>query len=166
MENAPEMTPEMYAELNVQQATRTEEQIPAQQVPMEDELASAKEALGLDKTEQTMSDMQNQMNTMMEDGLKQTMANKFPNIPYEIVEKEIAKVEAINPEFAASMRTTQQGMEMAYKTAQASITPKEKPDNLTDGESGGGQGEDIVETIRNGKANDFDLGDFIIGATK
>ncbi len=61
------------------------------------------------------------------------------------------------------MRGTEEGMDMAYRATQASIQPQEKPDNLTDGESGGGQGENLEEMVTKGEANDFDLGKYIIG---
>ena len=92
------------------------------------------------------------------------MTAKYPDIPYDIVQKEIDKVASINPQFAEAMKTTPEGMEMAYRSAQALIKPQEKPDNLTDGESGGGQGENLDEMIMKGEADDFNLGKFIIGS--
>jgi hypothetical protein len=171
MENqAPQMTPEMYAELQAQQEqpAPVETQAPAQQEPQqvqqqpapatppEDDVAQAKELLGV-------SEMQEQIKAMQADRVKESMSSKYPDIPYELVEKEIEKVAKINPAFADSMRTTQEGMDMAYRSAQALIQPKEKPDNLTDGESGGGQGENLDEMVGKGEADDYNLGKFILG---
>ena len=169
MENAPQMTPEMYAELQGQ-GQAPEAQVPPQQqevqpqaqpqpeagVPPQDDVTQAKELLGI-------SEMQEQMNEMKAEKIRESMTSKYPDIPYEIVQKEIDKVTAINPQFGEAMKTTQEGMEMAYRSAQALTKPQEKPDNLTDGESGGGQGENLDEMVMKGQADDFNLGQFIIG---
>jgi len=63
------------------------------------------------------------------------------------------------------MRTTEDGMNMAYAAAQAGMTPNEKPDNLTDGENGGGQGEELNNQVLKGQANDGQLGDYILDMT-
>jgi hypothetical protein len=167
--NTPQMTPEMYAELAGQPDPQAQPDPVAPQAQPQpdpqtpDEVEQAKELLGLSQTEDTVSQLQAQMQSMQEDKIRDSMSAKYPDIPYEIVEKEIAKVEAINPQFAQAMRTTPDGMDMAYRASQASMRPQEKPDNLTDGESGGGQGENLDEVVRKGNASDYDLGQFIIG---
>lgn len=171
MQDTPEMTPEMYAELAGEQAqSQVAPQAMAQPAPQQeqqpqtpDEVAQAKELLGLGQTENTISELQAQMQIMQEDKLRDSLSAKYPDVPYDIVKKEIAKLDGVNPEFAHAMRTTPEAMEMAYKAAQVSIQPQEKPDNLTDGAGGGGQGENLDEVVRTGKANDYDLGQFIIG---
>ena len=170
------MTPEMYAELQGQ-GQAPEPQTPPQQqevqsqaqpqpeagVPPKDDVAQAKELLGISQTEDMVTKMQEQMNEMKTEKIRESMTAKYPDIPYEIVQKEIDKVASINPQFAEAMKTTEDGMEMAYRSAQALIKPQEKPDNLTDDESGGGQGENLDEMIMKGEADDFNLGKFIIG---
>jgi len=164
MKNTPEMTPEMYAELAGEEAPQSQvAPQPEAQPQGVDEVAQAKDLLGIAQTEDTVSQLQAQMQTMQEEKIRDSMSAKYPDIPYDIVEKEIAKVEAINPQFAQAMRTTPDGMDMAYRASQASMSPQEKPDNLTDGESGGGQGENLDEVVRKGDANDYDLGKFILG---
>lgn len=169
------MTPEMYAEL---QGQAPEAQMPPQQpetqpqpqlqpeagVAPQDEVAQAKELLGISQTEDMVTKMQEQMNEMKAEKIRDSMTAKYPDIPYDIVQKEIDKVASINPQFAEAMKTTPEGMEMAYRSAQALIKPQEKPDNLTDGESGGGQGENLDEMVMKGEADDFNLGKFIIGS--
>lgn len=180
MPNAPEMTPEMYAELSGQQPPTPEQQpdptqVPPQQPPPTtpmpeqqpqpqggDDIAQAREMLGIDQTEASIGQLQEQLSMMQQDRVKAQLSSKYPDIPYDVVEKEIEKVAAINPAFADSMKTTPEGMDMAYRAAQSAIKPQEKPDNLTVGEGGGGQGESLEENVRAGSANDIDLGDYIL----
>jgi len=167
MQQPPEVTAEMLEEMQQQPDPQMQEQPTAPtQEPVEEDINQAKKALGLHKTEEQVTLMRQQMEGLVQDGLKQTMATKFPSVPWELAEKEIAKMDAVNPDFAKSMRTTKEGMEMAYKTAQASYQTPNVPDTLTDGESGGGQGEDMSEVVRKGEANDLDLGQYVLDMAK
>lgn len=175
-ELTPQMTPEMYAELQnggqppVQQPPMNAEvppQPPVQQTPMggepEDAVAQAKEMLGLGETEATIGQLQEQMRGMQTDKIKAEVGAKYADIPYELVEKEIEKIAQTSPQLADAMRSTAEGMDMAYRATQTAITPNEKPDNLTEGEAGGGQGEELESTIKEGKADDIALGNYILG---
>ena len=184
MEQAPQVTHEMYAELMgqegqtppaqdpamqqppaqdpaaMQQPTAQPGQPPVQQPPAEptpDDIEQAKKILGVDG-------MQEQLERLVEQNVKAQVSAKYPDVPYEIVEKEIEKVAAIDPNFAKAMRTTPEGMDMAYRSAMAAYKPQEKPDNLTEDEGNGGQNEDPIEdAVRKGEADDVSLGDYILG---
>lgn len=171
MENAPQMTPEQIAAMQEQQppegqVTPDPGQQPAQQpIPQqapEDELATARDALGINAQNTSIEALQGQMLQMQQAGVTEKMAAKYPDIPFDLVQKEIDKVAAIDPDFADSMKTTEPGMDMAYKAAMAGIKPTEKPDNLTDGEGGGETIETLEAMVKEGKADDFQLGDYIL----
>ena len=130
-------------------------QDPAMMQQQPDPVNEASQLLGIDV-------MQEQLKTMMQDKVKAEVGSKFPDVPYEIVEKSIEKIEKVDPQTAQYMRTQPDGMEMAYKAALADIKPQEKPDNLTEGESGGGQSEELNDKVMKGNASDFDLGDFVL----
>jgi hypothetical protein len=181
MEQNPPMTPEMYAELMQQQGqqgqqTATTEgglppqtppadpgmmQPPTQSEPSPEEIEQAKKLLGLDKVDQ----MEQEFKQLKAKAIQDQMHAKFPNVPDDVVEEEIKKFEAINPQLAEAMRTTPEGMEMAYKAALASIKPKETPDNLTNGSETGEEDRknDLAEKVKTGKADEVDLGSFILG---
>ena len=166
----------MYAELageTMQQPTQTQvpqqqpttEQQPPVQQPIEqpqpepspEDIEAAKKTLGIDV-------VQSQLEELVTENVKQAVSAKYPDIPFDVVEKEIEKVAAIDPNFAKSMRTTPEGMDMAYRAAMAAIKPQEKPDNITDGDNGGGgQENSLDEAIAKGEADDVGLGDYILG---
>ncbi len=181
MEQTPQVTPEMYAELMEQQESQTQApqqmqqpdpsqmqqgqpqpqmQQPEQQPqaePSPEDIEAAKKTLGLDV-------VQSQLENLVTENVKQAVSAKYPDIPFDVVEKEIEKVATIDPNFARSMRTTQEGMDMAYRAAMAAIKPQEKPDNITDGDNGGGGHENSLdEAIVKGEADDVGLGDYILG---
>lgn len=184
MEQAPQVTPEMYAELmgqegqqptvqdnavqqpqqqqqtQMQQQGMRPEQPAMQQQPAEptpDDIEQAKKLLGL-------NEIQEHLERMMAENVRAAVSAKYPDVPYEIVEKEIEKVAAIDPNFAKAMRTTPEGMDMAYRSAMAAYKPQEKPDNLTEDEGNGGQEEDpLLDKVKSGNADDVVLGDYILG---
>ncbi|ADV46426.1 hypothetical protein [Nitratifractor salsuginis] len=186
MQETPPMTPEMYAELMQQQGQQPEGGVPPQAPatdpgtmqppaqpapaapaapqgePSPEEIEQARKLLGLDKVDQ----MEQEFKQLKAKAIKDQMHAKFPNVPDDVVEEEIKKFEAVNPQLAEAMRTTPEGMEMAYKAALASIRPNEKPDNLTKGsETGENEGkDDLAEKVKSGKADEVDLGSFILGA--
>jgi len=165
MENeAPQMTPEQIAMMQQEQ--------PAQepQAPAPDEVETAKDMLGINQQQEaiatqgeTINGLKSQLAQMQQKEVTDELTKKYPDIPTDLVEKEIAKLEEVNPQFAEAMRSTPEGREMAYKAVMAEITPKEKPDNLTDGEGSGETMETLEEAVKGGKADDFQLGSFILG---
>lgn len=180
MEQTPNVTPEMYAELMGQQDPQTQPpqqmqqpdpsqmqqgqpqpqmQQPEQQPqpePAPEDIEQAKKILGVDG-------MQQQLEQLVAQNVRETVSKKYPDVPFELVEKEIEKVAAIDPNFAKAMKTTPDGLEMAYRSAMASYKPQEKPDNLTEGEGGSGQNDNpIEEAVMKGEADDVGLGDYIL----
>ncbi|WP_456390319.1 hypothetical protein [Hydrogenimonas sp.] len=201
MADAPQMTPEMYAELMARQVEGTQQedfpqmqpqpadagqgvppegQIPPQPAPVaaqpqpaqqppqqpEDEVAAARQLLGLDQTEQTIQQLQQQLAQVQQERVRAELSQKYPDVPFDIVEKEIEKVEKINPQFAEAMKTTPEGMDMAYRAALAAMKPKETPDNLTEGEGNTNSAETVEEAVKNGKAGDIQLGDYILSSIR
>ena len=86
---------------------------------------------------------------------------KYPDVPFDVVEKVIEKIAAVDPSMANAMKSNPDSMEIAYQAAIAGMKPQEKPDNLTDGEGGGDNSETIEDLVLSGKADDFTLGDYI-----
>jgi hypothetical protein len=168
-----QLTPEQMAALQQQQQMQPGDQMPGIQPGMEqppanpeDEIEQARKLLGLDEYQQKMSLMEQKMQQLEAEKVAAQMQAKYPDVPQEAVEEEIKKIEAVNPEFAANMRTTEAGLEMAYRAALASIAPKETPDKFTDdsGSGGSGGGENVEELVKTGKADDFTLGNYILNA--
>lgn len=177
-ELTPQMTPEMYEELmanggqpqgevqpqgNMQPQGEVQQQPQPQPQPQQGDIDQAKDLLGIAKTEETVSQLQSQLQSLQSEKVQKEIGSKYPDVPFDVVEKEIEKIEKINPEMGSFMRSNPEGMDMAYKATQAAIKPQETPDNLTDGESGGGQSENLDEIVSKGEADDFNLGKFILG---
>ena len=162
----PQMTPEQIMAMQ-QQAQMMQTQQPTamtqQPVQPEPDIEEAKKMLGIDQTQEALAQMQEKMKELEIEKTKAAVGAKYPDIPFETVEKEIEKVKAINPQLAEAMLTNPDAMEMAYKAAQASIKPQEEPDKILDGEGNGDadQNSDLEDKIKSGKADDFELGEFI-----
>ena len=133
------------------------QQEPAQ--PSPEDLEQAKKLLGLDAVEQELRELKIEKT-------RQAMASKYPDVPYELVEKEIEKVKAVNPALAESMLTNPDAMELAYKAAIASMMPKEQPDQILEGQGGGAADDNMEERIAKGEADDFTLGEYILSINK
>jgi hypothetical protein len=132
--------------------------------PTPEEIAAAQQALGIDKVNETVGALQEQLKAMEAEKIRAQMQAKYPNVPKDIVDQEIAKVKETNPALAAEMESTEMGLDMAYRAALAGMKPQGTPDNLTQGEGGtGGQQDDLEDRIKTGKADDFALGDYILG---
>ncbi len=154
-------TADQIAEMQAQQQQQMQQpQQPQQQHG--DDIAQAKSLLGIDQQASSIEQLQNRIDEMTRNEISSEMSRKYPGIPLDLVEKEIAKVEAISPEFAKKMRSTKDGMEMAYRAAKVAIEPQEDPDKITEGE-GSPSREYLEDAVKGGKANDFDLGDYILG---
>lgn len=165
----PAVTPEMYQEFQQapQQGYNQVPQAPAPQPPQaydqapppqqtyDESIAQVGKDLGLEE-------MKAQMQQLQRATAQDTVSKKFPNVTYEIAEKEIEAMAGVNPQFAEQMRTDPTAMEFAFRAAQAKMTPTKAPDNLTDNENGGGQGESALSEIRAGTANDGVLGEYLL----
>ncbi len=134
------------------------------QEPQGDPIEEAKKALGLEEQQKALEEMQRKLMEMEAEKAKAQLQAKYPNVPYNIVEEEIKKVEEVNPELAALMKVKPEAMEIAFKAALASIKPQEESDNITEGEGGGGNDDSIEEAIKKGEADELTLGEYIIKA--
>ena len=158
-----QMTPEQFAAMQQQMAAAQQGQ-PQGGEPTEDEqIAQARQVLGLDATEQQIAKMSQMLQQMQVEKTQAQMQAKYPDVPPDAVQQEIDKIAQSNPTLAEAMKTTPEGMEMAYRAALASLKPSGKPDNLTDEGGNGGQEETIEKAVSEGKADDFTLGDYILG---
>ncbi|WP_456432656.1 hypothetical protein [Nitratifractor sp.] len=161
------MTPEEIAaaQAAMQMQAAQMQQAPAGSQPdTEDQLEEAKRLLGLDQTQEQLQAMQERLRQMELEKTEAELRAKFPDVPKEAVEQEIERIKKSDPNFAESLMATPAGLEMAYRAAAAAMKPKEAPDVLTDeGGAGAGGEDDIVEKVRTGKADDFTLGQYILG---
>lgn len=161
---APQATPQIAPQAPQQVAPQMVQ--PEQQAPQGDELEEAKKLLGLDEAQQKMMEMEQKLKEIEMEKTKQAVSSKYPDIPFDLVEKEIEKVKEINPQLAETMLTNPDAMELAFRAVQASIKPQEKPDNILEGEGGGAGDDTIVDKIKNGEADDFTLGEYILNSKK
>ena len=181
----PNLDPQMYQELmqqeqqempqqQAQQMQQAQMQPPQQEMqpqrqvpPQEEDLESVKSMLGIDEAQKQLEQMREKMAAIEADKAKAEVSAKYPDVPYELVEKEIEKVRAINPDLADAMLINPDAMEMAYKAVKAELKPQEEPDKLLEGEGGGaGEKDDLTKRIEEGKADDYDLGGYIAGYAK
>lgn len=144
------MTPEMMGQQQQQQ-----------QQPM-DEIQMAKEALGLDKYEVQMQAIQAQLQESNQKAMFNEMSSSFKNVPQEEVQKAIAKIAETNPQMAQMMTSSREGMELAFKKVQSEMKSTETPDEITDSGDAGSQNGDFASKLKNGKASEVELGDFIL----
>ncbi len=169
----PQMTPEQMMAMQQQQMMPPQQPMPTQpQQPQQPEpqgepdIEEAKKMLGIDQTQEALAQMQEKMKELEIEKTKSAVGAKYPDIPFDAVEKEIEKVKAINPQLADAMLTNPDAMEIAYKAVQASIKPQEEPDKITDGDGNGDadQNSELEERIKKGQANEAELGSFILSS--
>lgn len=157
--------PEQIAALQAQQA-QMQQAAPAPQPGQElDEIEQAKQLLGLDQTQAAIQTMEQKLQELELEKTAAQLQAKYPDVPKEAVEKEIERMKNADPNFAESLKNNPAGLEMIYRAARAELSPKDKPDQLTDdGGSGGAGGEEgLEEIVKSGKADDFRLGNYILG---
>jgi hypothetical protein len=128
----------------------------------QDEITLAKEALGLNVYEQQLQSLQAQIEASNQKALFNEMATNYTNVPTDKVQEAIAKIAETNPQMAQMMQTTREGMELAFKKVQSEMKPKESPDEISDSADAGAVGGDFQSKLKNGRASEVDLGDFIL----
>lgn len=158
------LTPEQMAMLQQQamQQPVTQQTMPQQPMAQQQEVDPVEEAkrmLGLDAQQQALQQMQEKLAEMEAQKAWAEIGAKYPDVPKDAVEKELENLKQIDP----TADKNPIAIEMAYKAAIAASKPKEKPDNLTQSAGGGTGGESIEEAVKSGKANDFTLGEYILG---
>ncbi len=162
---APALTPEQMAALQQQMMMQQQQAAapqtpPAQEPPAEgDPVEEAKKMLGLDAQQQALQQMQEKLAEMEAQKAWAEIGSKYPDVPKDAVEQELEKLKQLDP----TADKNPLAIEMAYKAAIASSKPQEKPDNLTQGAGGGIGGENLEDAVKSGKADDFTLGEYILG---
>jgi len=133
----------------------------------QDEVEMAKKILGLDQLEQTIQQLQQQQLELQRERTKAQIQQMYPNVPFDLVEKEIEKVRQINPTLAEQMQYNPQLMEIAVKAVLADIKPTQQPDKITEGAgSSENPQDDLADKIRKGEANEIGLGDYILSISQ
>jgi hypothetical protein len=134
----------------------------------EDEIEFAKKILGIEEIQKQALQAQQELQKIKEERTKQVVLSKYPNVPADLVEKEIEKVSQVNPQLAEAMKTNPDLMEMAVKSVLASIKPNEQPDNITKGEGANDTTpqDELAEKVRKGEADPITLGDYILNLSK
>lgn len=192
--NAPNLTPEDLAAIQAAQAQAAQSQQGAQPAPEEnaaqpqpaaqlqpaaqpapeaaptspEDIELAKKMLGLDKIEQQALEAQQKLRELEVERTQAVIKAKYPDLPIDLVQKEIEKVKQANPKLAEAMETNPDLMEMAAKSALMSIKPTEKPDTITQGQGDGQRNpqDELVDKIKKGDATNFDLGDYILSSSQ
>jgi len=149
------------------QGQYTQPQQPMQPAPTgqnPDEIELAKKLLGLDELQRQAQEAQEKLRQLEEERTKSVVMQKYPDVPMDLVEKEIEKVAQINPQLAENMKLNPDLMEMAVKAVLASVKPQQQPDNITQGDSAGDTSPDdeLVEKVRKGEVDEIGLGEYIL----
>jgi len=132
-----------------------------------DEVVIAKQILGLDHLEQTIQQLQQQQMELQRERTKAQIQQMYPNVPFDLVEKEIEKVKQINPTLAEQMQYNPQLMEIAVKAVLADIKPNQQPDKITEGAgSAETPQDDLADKIKKGEANEIGLGGYILSISQ
>jgi len=159
---APMITPEQQ-EMMQHQLMQEQPQQPEQQV---DEVQMAKEALGLDAYEKELQEMKAQLQESKEKAVFKEVSKKYDGVDPDLVQKELDKLAETKPQIAQALKSDPDGLDMLFTKVKASMQPEEKPDEITDsGSNGGNNNSDFNKKLENGNATEVDLGDFILGAS-
>lgn len=137
------------------------QQAPEQQV---DEITLAKQALGLDKHEQLVQQMQAQMQEANNNAMFKEVSSNYKDVDANIIQEELKKISETNPQMAETLRTNKDGLDMLFKKVIAERKSPNEPDEITDsGDAGVGSiGSDITKKLKDGTATEVELGDFIL----
>ncbi len=153
--------PQAQQQAQIQQAQM--QQAPAPQ----DEVQMAKEALGLDTYEQKLAQMQAQLQESKDKAIFEEVSNKYEDVDASLVEKELEKVGAENPQLAEMIKSDPKGLDMLFAKVKTEMQPTETPDEITDsGNSGGNNDNSFNKKVEKGNASEIDLGDFILEQSK
>jgi len=132
--------------------------------PTPEELEMAKKLLGIEDIQKQAQEAQEKLKQIEMERTKSVVMSKYPNVPIDLVEQEIAKVEQTNPQLAEAMKLNPDLMEMAVKAVLASVKPNEKPDNITQGAGASDTTpeDEITDKVKKGQADEITLGDYIL----
>ncbi len=133
-----------------------------QQAPVDD-VAMAKEALGIDGVEQQLADMQAQLVESNQKAMMNEISSEFKDVPVEEVTKALETMATTNPQMAQMMQQDANGLKMMFQQVQSQMKPTETPDEITDsGDAGDISLGDFQNKLKDGNASEVDLGDFIL----
>jgi hypothetical protein len=158
----PFVAPQMQSGVDVQ----PQQPVQAGQ-PTPDELEMAKKLLGIEEIQRQAMEAQQKLKELEMERTKEQVMKKYPNVPIDLVEQEIAKVEKTNPQLAEAMKLNPDLMEMAVKAVLASVKPQEQPDKITQGTGTDTNPDDeLTEIVKKGQADEIALGDYILNLSK
>ena len=129
-----------------------------QEEPTPEQLQAAKEVLGIDQIEA-------QLQQSKENGIREELSKKYPNVPADKVAEEIARIEKTDPALAQAMKNNPVGLDHVYAALNATIAPPADPDDITNSADNGGNlhNPETMEKLNKGeKVSDTELGDFIL----
>jgi len=126
-----------------------------------DEIQMAKEALGLDRYEQQISNIQAQLQQSANQAMLNEMSTKYKDVPISEVQKAMQNLAVSNPQMHQLVQTSKDGLEMLFKSIHGEMSPKETPDEMLDG-GVSGTISDFSKKLKNNTATEIDLGDFIL----
>jgi len=137
---------------------------PAGTQPSPDDIEMAKKLLGLDQLQQQAQEAQQKLRELEIERTKAQIAQKYPNVPIDLVEKEIEKIGQVNPQFAESMQTNPMLMDIAVKSVLASVKPQDKPDTITQGNGSANTSpeDDLTNKVKKGQVDEVGLGAYIL----
>jgi len=132
--------------------------------PTPEELEMAKKLLGIEDIQKQAQEAQEKLKQIEMERTKSVVMSKYPNVPIDLVEQEIAKVEQTNPQLAEAMKLNPDLMEMAVKAVLASVKPNEEPDKITQGAGASDTTpeDEITDKVKKGQADQITLGDYIL----
>ena len=129
-----------------------------QEEPTPEQLQAAKEVLGIDQIEA-------QLQQSKENGIREELSKKYPNVPKDKVDEEIARIEKTDPALAAAMKGNTTGLDHVYAALNATIAPPADPDDITNSADNGGNlhnPETMAKLDKGEKVSEVELGDFIL----
>lgn len=145
----------------------TEPQAPVSPVSQQD-MEAVKEMLGVKQLEEQNAQQGQLIQTMQseaiyKDALAKTIS-AYPELTPKMLEDELARIEKSDANLAKSARTPL-GLEMIARGLKTTIKPEAKPDEITDdgatSAQAGNEDNELESLINSGKANKFQLGEFL-----
>ena len=140
---------------------------PMQSANMQEQIAQAREALGI-------QEMANDLNAMKNEATYQAnladVLNENQGISKASIEAELAKLSETNPALAEQFKLSKDGLSIFVKGLKSTIAPNAKIDNITDdtNTTANANSEDnaLENKIKNRQANNSELGEFLMRNTK
>ena len=140
---------------------------PMQSANMQEQVAQAREALGIAKMADELNAIKNE--ATYQSNLAEVL-NENQGISKASIEAELAKLSETNPALAEQFRLSKDGLSIFVKGLKDTISPNTKIDNITDdtNTTTNANSEDnaLENKIKNRQANNSELGEFLMKNTK